>query len=73
MFINRYKQLDIVKDHKIFLNKIEELKLYIVEFDKDGIIKSKVYPLEYIVKSKDQKPIIVITYNKCICSTNNGI
>ena len=45
VFIDRYKQPDIVGDCKIFLEKIEKLKLYTVEFDNNSIIKAKVYSL----------------------------
>lgn len=41
MFINEYKWPNIVKNYRVFLNKIEELKLYIVKFDKNDIMKPK--------------------------------
>lgn len=34
IFINKYNQLDIIKDHKNFLKKIKKLKSYIIEFEK---------------------------------------
>lgn len=43
IFVDRYEQVDIVKDYKYFLTKIEELKPYMIEFDKFSIIKPKVY------------------------------
>lgn len=33
IFVDEYEQLDVIKDHANFLKKMEELKLYIVEFD----------------------------------------
>lgn len=36
VFINRYKQFDIIKDYKNFLKKIEKLKPYMVELRKMG-------------------------------------
>lgn len=47
-FIDRYKWLDIIKDYKKFLNKMEELKCYIVECNKSSVIKPKIYPSNYI-------------------------
>lgn len=73
MFINGHEQSNVVENHKIFLNKIKELKPYIVEFNKDGTIKTKIYFLDYIVKGKNWRPIIMITHNECIFSVNNRI
>lgn len=49
MFVDRYERFNIVKDRSNFLQKIEELELYIVEFNKDGIMKPKIYFLDCIV------------------------
>ncbi len=73
MFINRYEQSDVIEDCKVFLNKIKELKPYIVELDEDNIIKPKVHPLDCAVKGNNWRPIIVITHNEYIFSTNDGI
>ncbi len=54
MFINGYEQSDVIEDCKVFLNKMEELKPYIIEFDEDSAIKPKVYPLDYTVRDNDQ-------------------
>lgn len=51
ILIDKHGQLNIIKDYKIFLNTIEELKLYIVKFDKNNAIKPKIYYLNYIIKS----------------------
>lgn len=42
-----------MKDNKKFFKKIEELKLYIVEFEKDNIIKPKIYPSNYILEGEN--------------------
>ena len=73
MFINGHEQSDVAEDCKVFLNKIEELKLYIVEFDKDGTIKPIVYPLNCVIGGNDWRPIIVITHDECTFSANNKI
>lgn len=49
-----------------FFKKIEELKSYIVEFDKNSAIKPKVYPSNCTVRGNNQWSIIVITHNKYI-------
>lgn len=73
MFIDRYEQPDVIKDHKVFLNKIKKLKSYIVKFDKNDVIKPKAYLLNYVVIGNYQQSIIVITHNKCTIFTNNRI
>lgn len=63
VFINRYEQPNIVEDCRVFLNKIKELKPYIVEFDKNGAIKLKTYSSDCAIKGNYQQSIIVIIYN----------
>lgn len=53
MFVDRHKLLNIIENCKIFLNKIEKLRLYLVEFDKNSIIKEKKDLLNYIVNDKN--------------------
>lgn len=52
--MNEHKEFDIVKDCSNFLKKMEKLKLYMIKFNKDGIIKSKVYPLDCVIKDENQ-------------------
>ena len=73
MFIDKHERSDVVEDCKVFLNKMEELKPYIVEFDKDGVIKPKVYLLNCIVSGNNWQPIIVITHDEYTFSTKDGI
>lgn len=73
VFIDKHKQLDVVKDHINFLKKMEELKPYIVEFYNNGIIKPKVYPYDYVVGNKICKSIIIITHDEYIFFANNGV
>lgn len=56
-----------------FFEKNKKIKPYIVEFNEDGIIKSKMYPSNYIVNDEECWPIIVITHDECIFSAKNGI
>lgn len=73
MFMDKYKRSDIVEYHINFLIKMEELKPYMVEFDKDGTMKPKTYPLDCVVKGENKWPIIMITHNKCTFSTNGSV
>lgn len=43
VFIDKYKWKNVMKDYKIFLKKIEELKSYIIEFNKNKTMKLIVY------------------------------
>lgn len=50
VFVDKHKWPDIKENRNLFLTWIEELKLYIIEFNKNSIIKAKKYPINYIVK-----------------------
>lgn len=43
LFINKYK----------FINKIKKLNIYLIKFNKNNIIKNKIYLLDYIINNKD--------------------
>ena len=73
MFIDGHEQPDVVEDRNRFLVKIEELKPYMVEFNEDGLIKAKDYLVDGTVGGEERCPIIVITYDECTFSANNGI
>lgn len=63
----------MVEDWSLFLTQIEELKLNIIEFDKDSIIKAKKYSLNSIMKNEKYQTIIKIIYNKYIFFANNKV
>lgn len=44
-----------------------------VEFDKNGAIKTKKYSIDYILGNNKSQSIIIIIYNKCISSINNRV
>lgn len=73
MLIDKHEQPDVIGDYKVFLNKIEELKSYIVEFNKSDVIEPKIYLIDYIIEDNNWQPIIIITYNKYTFSANNRI
>lgn len=53
MFIDKHDQANVIEDHMNFFKRLKELKLYIVEFEKDDIIKLKIY-LANCVVDKDE-------------------
>lgn len=54
MIIDRYEQPDIVENCKVFLEKIKELNSYMIEFDKNGAMKPKIYLSDCIVEGNNQ-------------------
>lgn len=73
VFIDGYEQPDVLEDQNCFLTKMEKLKPYMVEFNKDGAMKAKDFPVDCIVGREERRSIIVITLDEYIFSTNNGI
>lgn len=71
--INGHEQPNIIEDYKVFLNKIKELKPYIVKFNNNSTIKPKLYPPNCVVGSNNWQLIIIITYNKYIFFANDSI
>lgn len=43
----------MVKDYKRFLNKMEDLKPYLIKFNKNNIIKNKTYFTDCIVEDEN--------------------
>ena len=73
VFVDGHERSDVVEDRKNFLQKMEELKPYIVEFEENGTMKPKIYPSDCAVGGNDRRPIIVITHDECTFSANDGI
>ena len=63
VFIDGHERPDVVEDWNCFLTKMEKLKLYMVEFNKDGVIKAKDYPVNYPVERKEYCSIIIFFAN----------
>ena len=61
IFVDGHKRADIVEDCKNFLKKIEEWKLYMVEFYENGAMKPKTYPPDCVIGGENRRPFIVIT------------
>lgn len=60
MFVDGYKQLNIIKNCANFVRKIEELKSYIVKFNQNGVIKPKIYFFNCAVKRENCQPVAII-------------
>ena len=73
VFIDGHERSDVVEDCKNFLRRMEEFKLYMIEFEENGAMKEKIYLPDYAVHSPNRRPIIVITHDKCIFSGNDDI
>lgn len=61
VFVDKYKQSNIVKDCKNFPKKMKKLKSYMVEFKEDETIKPKIYLPDCIVRKDNCYLIIMIT------------
>lgn len=56
-----------------FLKTMKELEPYLVEFEMDGTMKAKNYPLNCEVGGDNCQPIIIITHNEYKFSSNDSI
>ena len=72
MFIDRYKRPDVIEDHKNFLKVMEKLEPYLMELDKTGEMIPKIYSLDCKVEGDKRQPVIVITHDECIFSSNDS-
>lgn len=61
------------KNWKNFLEKIKELKPYIIKFEDNDAIKPKVYLAHWIIEENNWQSIIIITYDKCTFFANDRI
>lgn len=61
IFIDEHKQLDVMKDYKRYLKKMEELKHNLVELNKNSKIKDKTYLLDYIEGGEDYEQLSLLT------------
>lgn len=73
MFVDRHEQFNMIKNYIYFWKKIEKLKVWIFEFNKDDTMKLKVYFLNCIIESKKQWSIIMIINNKYIFFANDSM
>lgn len=62
----------MVEYKKLFLDEIKSLFLNLVEFSENESMLPKKYPDYQIVLGLDQRPIIIITYDKSTFLTNDS-
>lgn len=72
VFINRHERLDMVEYRNKFLSEMKALKPYLVEFEEDSSIKSKVYPENCTVRGLEKRPVILITHDESTFNANDG-
>ena len=58
VFVDGHERPDVVEDRNRFLTQIEELKPYMVEFDEDGAMKAKDYPVDCAVGGEKRRPVM---------------
>ncbi len=73
VFVDGHERPDLVEHSERFLKKIKELEQYLVEFEEDRTMKAQKYPSDCKVRGEKCQPVIVITHDECIFSSNNGI
>lgn len=73
VFVDGHERPDVIEDREQFLKTKKELEPYLVEFEEDGTMKAKNYPLDCEVGGEERRPIIVITHDECTFSSNDGI
>lgn len=72
VLIDGHERANVVEDRKAFLKTMSDLEPYLVEFDSEGNIKDKIYSDDCQVGGTNCRPVIVITYDECTFSANNG-
>jgi hypothetical protein len=67
-----HERPDVVQYRMEFLEYLDSLKPYLVEFDENGDIKDKEYPPGCFPGSLTQRPIIMLTHDESTFQTNDG-
>lgn len=63
----------MVEDFEQFLKTMKEFKPYLIKFEEDDTMKAKNYPINSKVGADKGQPIIIITHDKYMFSSNYGI
>ena len=72
VYVDGHERQDVVEYRERFIESLEELWPYIVEFEDDGTIVNKVYPENCVVGGLDRQPIILVTHDESTFSSNDG-
>lgn len=68
VFIDKHERPDVIQDCENFLKVMKELEPYLVEFNEDGRMKNKEYPLDCAIKGAHRRLVIVITHDERVPS-----
>ncbi|RPA94322.1 hypothetical protein L873DRAFT_1937421, partial [Choiromyces venosus 120613-1] len=71
VYIDGHEREDVVAYREQFVNALEDLWPFMVEFEDDGSIKEKAYPLGCEVGGLT-RPIILITHDESTFSSNDS-
>lgn len=72
MFLDGHERKDVIEDRQKFLQIMKDHAPYIVDFKADGSMEEKKYSPDCEIGGSNQRPIIVITHDESIFSTNDG-
>jgi hypothetical protein len=74
VYFDGHEREDVIEYRNNFVNRLEELWPYVVEFNDDGSMKDKTYPENYVVGSEDNnfRPIIIITHDESIFQSHDS-
>ena len=72
MFIDGHERPDGLEYRNQFSREIEAIKPYLVEFEEDRSMKSKIYLEDRIVGGSNRQPIIFITHDESTFNANDG-
>ncbi len=73
MFIDGYESSNLVEDQNNFLTRMEDIKLYIVQFEESDTMETRIYLSDFAVKSDDRRLIILITNTEYTFFSSIGI
>jgi len=72
VYVDGHEREDVVEFRKRFIERLEELWPYVVEFEDDGTMVNKVYPEDCMVGGPGRRPIILVTHDESTFSSNDG-
>lgn len=72
VYFDGHERLDVIAYRSEFVQYLEKLWPYIVEFEDDGLIKAKIYPEDCEIGGLERRPIIIITHDESIFQSNDG-
>lgn len=70
-YIDGHERSDVLEYCHQFLREIKAIKPYLVEFEEDGFMKSKIYPEDCAVGGSNRSPIIFIKNDESTFNANN--